>query len=90
MVRRRPGNFFVEGGKRLMAASVAGRGAAFEVGAVRPLFEARFRTENYLGYGVGAVYDVARDGRFLVNVAASDQPAETPITVVTNWTTLLR
>jgi serine/threonine protein kinase/Tol biopolymer transport system component len=83
--------FFVEGGKRLMAASVGGRGAAFEVGAVRPLFEARFRTENYLGYGVGAVYDVASDGtRFLVNVVASDQPAETPITVVTNWTTLLR
>jgi hypothetical protein len=74
-----------------MAVSVEGRGAALEVGQVRMLFEARFRTENYLGYGVGDVYDVSPDGRrFLINVVNSDQPLQTPITVVTNWTSLIQ
>jgi Tol biopolymer transport system component len=83
--------FFLEGGTKLMAVSVEGRGAALEVGHVRMLFEARFRTENYLGYGVGDVYDVSPDGRrFLINVVNSDQPLQTPITVVTNWTSLIQ
>jgi Tol biopolymer transport system component len=82
--------FFLEGGTKLMAVALTERGAALEVGPVRMLFEARFRTENYLGYGVGDVYDVSPDGRFLINIVNSEQPVQTPITVITNWTSLLR
>ena len=83
--------FYLEGGTALIAAAVNGQRAAFEVGAVRRLFEARFRTENYLGYGTGDVYDVSPDGqRFLIDVIGNDQPPIVPITVITNWTSLLR
>jgi hypothetical protein len=33
---------------------------------------------------LGRQYDVARDGRFLINVAA-DEAAGSPITVILNW-----
>jgi serine/threonine protein kinase/Tol biopolymer transport system component len=83
--------FFLEGNQKLMAAAVDGSGAALQLGQVRMLFEARFRTENYLGYGEGSVYDVSPDGRrFLINVVGSGERAQTPITVVTNWTSLIR
>jgi Tol biopolymer transport system component len=82
--------FFIEGSRKLMAATVNGSGAALQLGPVRMLFEARFRADNYLGYGVGGVYDVSPDGRFLINVVGSEQPAQTPITVVTNWTSLVQ
>ena len=38
------------------------------------------------------VYDVSPDGqRFLINlVTGTEQPAQTPVTIVTNWTSLLR
>ena len=75
----------------LMAAAVNGQGSVFQAGTVARLFEASFRTENYQGYGTGSVYDVAPDGqRFLINVVATAEPAQTPITIVTNWTSLLR
>ena len=76
----------------LMAAAVNGQKAEFEVRTVSRLFEAAFRTENYQGYGPGSVYDVAPDGqRFLINlVTGTEQPAQTPITIVTNWTSFLR
>ena len=75
----------------LMAAAVDGQSSVFKAGTVAPLFEASFRTENYQGYGPGSVYDVARDGqRFLINVVDNAEPAQTPITIVTNWTSLLR
>ena len=84
--------FYMGPRQTLMAAGVNGRNAEFEVGTVSRLFEAAFRTENYQGYGPGSVYDVAPDGqRFLANlVTGTEQPAETPLTIVTNWTSVLR
>jgi len=68
--------------RTLMAASVNGKGSSFEVGAVKPLFEA----PRVGGYH----YDVTADGqRFLVN-KAPEQTASVPITVVVNWTAGLR
>jgi hypothetical protein len=68
-----------------MAATVDGRGEAFQVGAARPLFQTRVS-----GTALGAPYDVSADGqRFLVNVADED-PTPEPITVVVNWTAALR
>ena len=47
--------FFLNGGNTVMAAAVNGSGKAFEVGAVRRLFQARLRTDGYLGFGTGYV-----------------------------------
>ena len=77
--------------RTLMATAVNGEGSVFQTGPVARLFEASFRTESYQGYGTGSVYDVAPDGqRFLINVGPTAEPAPTPITIVTNWTSLLR
>ena len=66
-----------------MAAAVNGQGSAFEVGAVRPLFDTR-------PSGPGFVYDVAPDGqRFLVNTL-TEEVASAPITLVVNWPALLK
>ncbi len=70
---------------KLMSAGVNGRGAGFQVGAVRPLFEVRGRT------GGRSQYDVSPDGqRFLFNVIAEQQQATPPITLVVNWTAGLK
>lgn len=82
---------FYLAGDRIVAAAADGTGTAFQVGAVRQLFEVRRRTAAYLGFGPGSAYDVSADGqRFLVNVIAGEQDAPTPITVITNWTAALR
>ena len=81
----------------LMAAEVNGAATAFRVGAIRQLFEVRRRSVTYGSFGIGQtlgqgrVYDVAADGkRFLVNVVVDEQAAPPPITVITNWTSMLR
>jgi hypothetical protein len=66
-----------------MAAAVNGRGASFEVGAVKPLFQTRRA-------GARFQYAVTADGqRFLVNTA-TEQAASAPITVVVNWAAGMR
>ncbi len=77
--------FFLSSDNTLMAVAVNGRGALFEMGTAQPLFEVRPRLTGYQGYGLGYNYDVSRDGqRFLVNTQV-EQTAETPITVILNW-----
>ena len=67
-----------------MAAAVSGKGSSFEIGAVKPLFEARPQTGQRYPYAVSA------DGqRFLIN-ALPEQAASAPITVVLNWTAGLK
>jgi Tol biopolymer transport system component len=62
----------------LVVAEVNGAGAAFDVGAARPLFDVHVATP-----GASSVFDVSRDGaRFLVNVERVE-PA--PVTLVVNW-----
>jgi hypothetical protein len=69
-----------------MAAAVNGAGSAFEVGAVRPLFDTRALTIS----NTGSMYDVSPDGqRFLVNTLA-EEAAPAPITLVVNWPALLK
>ena len=75
--------FYLAPDNKLMAAAVNGRGASFEVGTVKPLFETR-------GAGLRYQYAVNPDGqRFLMNTA-SEQAASAPITVVVNWTAGLK
>jgi Tol biopolymer transport system component len=81
--------FFLSPDNRLMAAAVKGEGSAFEVGAVRPLFEVHRRLSGYSSFQ-GYNYDVSADGqRFLVNTV-TDRPAPVPMIVVTNWMAALR
>jgi hypothetical protein len=56
-----------------------------KVGAVTPLFKAPIDRGSL---GNGRSYDVAADGRFLINVSSSDSAVNrlpSPITVVINW-----
>jgi hypothetical protein len=71
--------FYVAPDNKIIAAAVNGKGAGFEVGAARALFQTQITGLRYQ-------YDVSADGqRFLINT--SSQPAASaPITVVLNWT----
>jgi serine/threonine protein kinase len=81
--------FYLSSEGPLMAASVDGRGSAFVVSQVKPLFEPRIRTIGFGGSNAQN-YDVTPDGqRFLVAVTEGTQ-SETPITILTNWTAALR
>jgi Tol biopolymer transport system component/predicted Ser/Thr protein kinase len=81
--------YYLEG-TALIEVALTQRGETIEVGTARRLFEARFRSENYLGYGPGRVFQISPDGqRFLIDIVESDAAFQTPITIVTNWTSLL-
>jgi Tol biopolymer transport system component/predicted Ser/Thr protein kinase len=76
--------FFLTLDGRLMSASVNGKGAGFEVGAVKTLFTTH---TSFVG---GYEYDVSADGqRFLINTIP-EQATSAPITVVLNWTAGLK
>jgi serine/threonine protein kinase/Tol biopolymer transport system component len=69
--------YYLAPDRRLMAARVDGRGNAFRVMDVQPLFQADPKP-------VGWLYDVAPDGRFLVNTLGAGVDA--PMILVLNWT----
>jgi hypothetical protein len=72
--------FYLTPDNMLMTAEVNGRGGAFDVGRVTPLFQA-----NTVPYARNP-YDVSADGqRFLINTPKEEASA-VPITVVVNWT----
>jgi eukaryotic-like serine/threonine-protein kinase len=77
--------FYLAPDSKLMVASVSGKGAGFEVGAVKLLFPTRA-----VGFGGFYPYDVSADGqRFLINTT-QEQATSSPITVVLNWTAGLK
>jgi hypothetical protein len=72
--------FYQAADNKLIAVEVNGKGSSFEVGRVKPLFEARRSGARYF-------YDVSPDGqRFLINTLP-EQTSSTLITVVLNWNT---
>jgi Tol biopolymer transport system component len=74
--------FYIRGNNTLMAVAVSPNAASVDVGAASPLFQSRFRPENF-------PYAVTSDGRFLVNRSVDDET--TPgITLVVNWPATLR
>ena len=77
--------FFVSLDSRMMAVDVE-LGSQFQAGVPKPLFQ----IPGYGGGGGGVGrYSVTRDGqRFLLSI--NNELAETPITVVLNWTALLK
>jgi Tol biopolymer transport system component len=74
--------FYLRGDNTLMAVAVSLNTSSVDVGASTPLFQSRFRSENF-------PYAVTSDGRFLVNRSADDE-APSGITLVVNWPATLR
>jgi hypothetical protein len=71
--------YYQEPGNKLVAVEVKAAGAAFEVGAARPLFTV------HPGGGYIAWSSSSDGQRFLVNTIVEGATA-TPITLVINWT----
>jgi Tol biopolymer transport system component len=72
--------FYLSPDRKLMAVEVNGSSGTFEAGIPKPLFDVR------IGNAAGVSdYEVARDGRFLVNTLF-EQNERSPVTVVMNWT----
>ena len=65
---------------KLMAVTV-GAGSEFVAGVPQALFAPRARPA---ALGIGSYYDVAADGRFLVNMFVERRSS--PATVLLNWT----
>ena len=71
--------YYVAPGNKLMAAAITAQASSITPGQPVALFTANFaRNTNR------PQYDVARDGRFLVNVELTDA-ATPPITLLMNW-----
>ena len=69
---------------RLMVAQVSVDGPAFRVGIVRPLFQTQADVAGF------SSYEASPDGqKFLIN-AVLENANEAALSVVTNWTSLLR
>jgi Tol biopolymer transport system component len=67
----------------LMAASITVTGTAFEAGPPTALFQTRIVYGGISLPGIRPEYDVAPDGRFLINSMAEE--INSPIIVVQNW-----
>jgi serine/threonine protein kinase len=75
--------YYIAPDKKMMAVAVKSTATTFELGSAIPLFET-----HVTGF---FPYDVAPDGRFLLNTVMQDAAAVTsPITVVLNWTAGLK
>jgi hypothetical protein len=75
--------YYIAPDGKMMAVPVKSTATTFEPGVAIPLFET-----HVTGF---FPYDVAPDGRFLLNTVAQDAATNTsPITVVLNWTTALK
>jgi hypothetical protein len=72
--------FFLATDDTLMAATIRLTGTTADVGAIRPLFRFQFRRIRLDAYP----YDVARDGRFLVNTVL-EETAPASISLLQNW-----
>ena len=82
--------FYLGSDNRLMAAAVDGRTVAFQVSAVRALFETRLcRTESD-GPGLERPYAASPDGRRFLLHNLVERSATTPITLVVNWQAALK
>ena len=67
-----------------MAALLAFSGTALQPGLPTALFQPRIALGGTVTTGFRQQYDVAPDGRFLINVGV-DEGNAAPITVITNW-----
>ena len=71
--------YYISSDNKLMAVPIAVNGSGLKPGSPVTLFQPRI-----LGGRTRPQYDVAPDGRFLINVVAEDATT-LPITVLLNW-----
>jgi eukaryotic-like serine/threonine-protein kinase len=76
--------YYVARDGQLMAVAIALKGATPGIGAPIPLFRPAIVGGGSQVLGLSAQYDVAADGRFLVNVT-EEESATPPITLLLNW-----
>ena len=76
--------YYIAPDSRLMAAPIASSGTALQPGLPTALFQPRIAGGGGPLSGTRQQYDVAPDGRFLINVNVEEGTAA-PITVITNW-----
>ena len=76
--------YYIAPDSKLMAVSVTAAGRGLEMGAPVALFQPRILYGGALPIGTAWQYDVAKDGRFLINVTVGDG-VTAPITVIQNW-----
>jgi hypothetical protein len=75
--------FYIDNAGMMMAALVTSTATTFKPGLATPLFHTH--TAGFVPY------DVAPDGRFLINTIADLDESDSPlITVVTNWWNILK
>ena len=88
--------YYISADRKLMAVDVSGKGAAFQMGIPRALFEVRGLPGTFFlnvsgssgngGAKAPIPYDVSADGqRFLLTVTEGSPAAEDPLTVDSNW-----
>ena len=65
-----------------MAVDISEKGSSLQPGISHPLFQTH--TPPFV-----SIYDVSRDGRFLINTIGEEKSV-TPLTLVVNWTAELR
>jgi len=75
--------YFVAPDAKMMAVSIRATATMVEAGAPTPLFQTRRLGGGSNVIGRGHQYDVARDGRFVINVDA--ESGAPPITLLMNW-----
>jgi eukaryotic-like serine/threonine-protein kinase len=66
----------------IMSATIASASGAVKIGVPNALFRAHPRNFDY------GIYDVTRDGRFLISSAPDESNA--PLTLISNWPTLVK
>ena len=71
--------YYLAPDNKLMAAAAAAQGSTFAPGTPQPLFQAHSAPGPFKQQ-----YDVARDGRFLINTELQDTVTE-PIHLLLNW-----
>jgi Tol biopolymer transport system component len=76
--------YYISPDAKMLAVSVAVNGSTFVPGPPTVLFQTRIAFGGAAPAGIRWQYDVAPDGRFLVNEDISDGGAG-PITVIQNW-----
>jgi serine/threonine-protein kinase len=77
--------YYISPDSTLMAAPILVTGTALEPGLPTALFQPRIALGGAAVAGTRQQYDVAPDGRFLINVSTGEGGAA-PITVIQNWT----
>ncbi len=76
--------YYINPAGEMMSAPFTITGSAFEPGAPTKLFQTHV-AEGGVDHTQGRQYDIAPDGRFLINTELPESSATPPITLLQNW-----